>query len=129
MTEENGRVVERILKTRQSEKNFPTWDEIMVIEALGERYLKALDDPGMLDIALSDLGAIKEMRPDLKDHMCPPSASMRPRLAQARRSSVNMLIADLRFNSNHHSGVPRRRGTAQTPVGSATRRQTRHLAR
>jgi hypothetical protein len=25
------------------------------------------DDPGMVDIALSDLGAIKEMRPDLKD--------------------------------------------------------------
>jgi len=24
-------------------------------------------NPGMLDIALSDLGAIKEMRPDLKD--------------------------------------------------------------
>ena len=63
MTEENGRVVERILKTRQPDKAFPTWDEIMVIEALGERYLKALDDPGMLDIALSDLGAIKETRP------------------------------------------------------------------
>jgi hypothetical protein len=68
MTKENGRVVEQILKTRQPDKAFPTWDEIMVIEALGERYLKALDDPGMLDIALSDLGAIKEMRPDLKDH-------------------------------------------------------------
>jgi len=45
MTEENGRVVERILRTRQSENAFPTWDEIMVIEALGERYLKALDEP------------------------------------------------------------------------------------
>ena len=67
MTEENGRVVERILKTRQSENAFPTWTEITVIETLGERYLKALDDPAMLDIALSDLGAIKEMRPDLKD--------------------------------------------------------------
>jgi hypothetical protein len=67
MTEENGRVVEQILKTRQSDKRFPTWDEFMVIEALGERYLEALDDPGMLDIGLSDLGAIKEMRPDLKD--------------------------------------------------------------
>lgn len=54
MAEENGRVVERVLKTRQPDKAFPTWDEIMVIEALGERYLKALDDPGMLDIALSD---------------------------------------------------------------------------
>jgi hypothetical protein len=52
MAEENGRVVERILKTRQPDKAFPTWDEIVVIEA---------------DIALADLGAIKEMRPDLKD--------------------------------------------------------------
>ena len=51
MTGEKGRVVERILKTRQPEKTFPTWDELMVIETLGKRYLKALDDPGMLDVA------------------------------------------------------------------------------
>ena len=68
MNKENGRVVERILKTRQPDKSFPTWNEIMVIETLGERFLEALDDPAMLDIALSDFGAIKEMRPDLEDH-------------------------------------------------------------
>jgi hypothetical protein len=54
-------------KTRQSVRAFPTRDEYTVIETLGPKYLSELDDPGMLDIALSDLGAIKEMRPDLKD--------------------------------------------------------------
>ena len=68
MTEEKGRVVERVLKTRQPAKSFPTWTEIVVIETLGKRFLEALDDPAMLDIALSDFEAIKEMRPDLEDH-------------------------------------------------------------
>ena len=68
MTEENDRVVERVLKNRQPDRSFPTWTEIVVIETLGKRFLEALDDPAMLDIALSDFEAIKEMRPDLEDH-------------------------------------------------------------
>ena len=68
MNKENGRVVERVLKTRQPDKSFPTWSEMVVIETLGKRFLEALDDPAMLDIALSDFEAIKEMRPDHEDH-------------------------------------------------------------
>lgn len=67
MNEENGRVVEQILRTRQPRNNFPTWEEYTVMETLGPKYLSELDEPGMLDMALSDLACIKEMRPDLKE--------------------------------------------------------------
>ena len=67
MDKENCHVVEQILRTRQPSNPIPTRDEYTVIETLGPKYLSELDEPGMLDVALSDLVCIKEMRPDLKD--------------------------------------------------------------
>ena len=67
MSERNGCVVDRVLRRRHLRNVHPNWNEAEVVEALGTQYLNALADIKMFDIALSDLGAIKEMRPDLKD--------------------------------------------------------------
>ena len=67
MHEPHGTIIERVLKKRDQLLEQPTWAEMAVIQALGTGYLQALDDPDMLDIALGDLEAIKEMRPDLGD--------------------------------------------------------------
>lgn len=67
MSEKNGSIIERVLRKRHQRQGEPTWDEIGVIEVLGSAFLDRLDDPVMLELALTDLQSIKEMRPYLKD--------------------------------------------------------------
>jgi hypothetical protein len=67
MTEVTGCVVERVLVKRHQGLLDPTDDEIGIVEALGDDYLTYLDCFNLYDVALMDLAAIKEMRPDLGD--------------------------------------------------------------
>ena len=67
MREANACAVENVLLKRRQDLLDPTDDEIGIVEVLGDEFLKGLDDPDLFDVALSDLRAVKEMRPDLGD--------------------------------------------------------------
>jgi hypothetical protein len=62
----NGSVIDKVLRTKRKVE-VATGEELAVTRTLGKDFLQDLTNPGMLDIALSDLGVIKEMRPDLDD--------------------------------------------------------------
>ena len=68
MRREISCAVERVLVKQHRGLLDPTGDEIGIVEALGSDYLNRLDCSDWLDLALGDLHAIKEMRPDLGDN-------------------------------------------------------------